>query len=68
MPYPRKMRIKPPEGYISTADAMVLLDMSNRTFYKYKKHSEFPKPLSIGGRYWYNRAELLVWRSRYIDE
>lgn len=68
MPYPRKVRRPAPEGYISAAEAMAFLDMSNGTFYKYKREShDFPKPLMDGGKAWYNRTELEAWRRNHME-
>jgi predicted DNA-binding transcriptional regulator AlpA len=68
MPYPRKVRRPAPEGYISTADAMAFLDMSLRTFYKYKRESpDFPQQLMEGGKAWYKRADLETWKGKHME-
>ncbi|MDB4894405.1 MAG: hypothetical protein JWN15_667 [Firmicutes bacterium] len=68
MPYPRKVRRQPPEGYISTEEAMRFLDMSLRTFYKYKReYKDFPASLMQGGRAWYKRADLETWKRNHME-
>lgn len=63
----RKIPAQLPDGLVNSAGAAEVLGVSQATFFRYRKESDFPDPVQEGNRgrpALYRVEDLLAWRRK----